>query len=231
MKRCETLETSEPLTCNKTLDVILLIDGSGSLGKAGWEAEIFAAKAFIGAFKMAEEGHIEMAVILFSGPRTWSGVFKCVGKSVAAVSKADCGITTVTHFTDNLNKVDQLVTGLSWPMGSTLTSLALMTAKAEMALGRSDPQTIVVVFTDGRPLSYRKTTLASHQIRKAARLLWVPVTKYAPLKYIKKWATRRWQENVVPVKNFDDLKKPDVITHIIADICPKNDADLKFTRR
>jgi hypothetical protein len=231
MKRCETLETSEPLTCNKTLDVILLIDGSGSLGKAGWEAEIFAAKAFIGAFKMAEEGHIEMAVILFSGPRTWSGVFKCVGKSVAAVSKADCGITTVTHFTDNLNKVDQLVTGLSWPMGSTLTSLALMTAKAEMALGRSDPQTIVVVFTDGRPLSYRKTTLASHQIRKAARLLWVPVTKYAPLKYIKKWATRRWQENVVQVKSFDDLKKPDVITHIIADICPKKDAEVTFTRR
>jgi len=231
MKRCVTLETSKPLTCNRSLDVILLIDGSGSLGKAGWEAEIFAAKAFIGAFKMAEEGHIEMAVILFSGPRTWSGVFKCVGKSVKAASKAECGIQTVTHFTDNLDKVDQLVTGLSWPMGSTLTSLALMTAKAEMALGRSDEQTIVVVFTDGRPLSYRKTGLASRQIRKAARLLWVPVTKYAPLKLIKGWATRRWQENVVPVNSFDDLKKPDVITHIIADICPKNDADLKFTRR
>jgi len=231
MKRCETLEVSQPLTCNRTLDVILLIDGSGSLGKAGWEAEIYAAKAFIAAFKMAEEGNINMAVILFSGPRTWSGVRKCVGKSTQTASLAQCGIQTVTHFTEDLNKVDQLVTGLSWPMGSTLTSLALMTAKAEMALGRSDEQTIVVVFTDGRPLSYRKTGLASRQIRKAARLLWVPVTKYAPLKYIKKWATRRWQENVVPVKSFDDLKKPDVITHIIADICPKKDAEVKFTRR
>merc|ERR1711937_451813 len=114
-----------------------------------------------------------------------------------------CGIKTVTHFTNDLNKVDQLVTGLTWPMGSTLTSLALMTAKAEMALGRADVHSLVVVITDGRPLSYRKTELASKDIRKKARLLWVPVTKFAPLKQIKTWATRRWEENVVKVEDFD----------------------------
>jgi hypothetical protein len=231
MNRCQTLDVSKPLTCNRTLDIILLIDGSGSLGKGGWEAEIYAAKSFINAFHMAEEGKINMAVILFSGPRTWSGVSKCVGKNEATVSLETCGIKTVTHFTDDLNKVDQLVTGLDWPQGSTLTSLALMTAKAEMALGRADEQTIVVVFTDGRPLSYRKTTLASKTVRKSARLVWVPVTKFAPLKQIKEWATRRWQENVIKVDSFDDLKKPDVVTHIIADICPKKDAEMQFTRR
>merc|ERR1712196_613047 len=109
---------------------------------------------------------------------------------------------TVSHFTDDLGKLDQQVTALQWPMGSTLTSLALMTAKAEMSLGRSDTHTIVVVFTDGRPLSYRKTELASRTIRKSARLVWVPITKYAPLKYIKDWATRRLEENVVSVEDF-----------------------------
>ena len=39
----------------------------------------------------------------------------------------------------------------------TLTSLALATAKAELALGRKDSKSIVVVITDGRPLSYRGT--------------------------------------------------------------------------
>jgi len=231
MKRCETLAVSEPLTCNRSLDLILLIDGSGSLGKAGWEAEMAAAKLFIGAFKHADAGKVEMAVILFSGPRTWSGVSKCTGKSKQTVSLETCGIKTVTHFTDDLNKVDQLVTGLDWPQGSTLTSLALMTAKAEMSLGRADEQTIVVVFTDGRPLSFRKTELASRTVRKSARLVWVPVTKFAPLKDIKKWATRRWQENVIPVKDFVELKDPSVVTHIIADICPKHDAEMAFTRR
>jgi Mg-chelatase subunit ChlD len=229
--RCDTPATTEPLKCNSTLDVILLIDGSGSLGKAGWSAEIKAAVAFVDAFKDASEGKVELAVILFSGPRTWSGVSKCTGHDVATASLDYCGIKQVTHFTEDLNKVTQLLNGLDWPQGSTLTSLALLTAKAEMTLGRGDVHTVVVVFTDGRPLSYRKTGEVSHMIRKQARLLWVPITRFAPLSKIKEWATRRWQENVVIVKDFDDLEKPEVITHIIANMCPKKDASVQFTRR
>jgi hypothetical protein len=229
MHRCDTLAVSKPLGCNRTLDVVLLIDGSGSLGKAGWQAEIKAAKLFINAFEHAD-GKVQMAVILFSGPRTWSGVSKCVGKSTHSASLEECGIKTVTHYTNDLDKIDQLVTALEWPMGSTLTSLALATAEAEMTLGRADVHTIVVVITDGRPLSYRKTELASRTLRKKARLMWVPVTKFAPLKYIKKWATRRWEENVVKVDDFDALEKPDVVTHIIADMCPEKEPELEFGR-
>jgi len=57
-------------------------------------------------------------------------------------------------------------------------------------------------------------------VRKSARLVWVAITKYAPLKYIKQWATRRWQENVVVVKTFKDLEKPDPINQVVANICP-----------
>jgi hypothetical protein len=218
------------LECNRTLDVILLLDGSGSLGKDGWDAEIVAAKLFVSAFEPAS-GKVSMAVILFSGPRTWSGVFKCIGKSESSVSLEFCGIKTVTHFTKDLTEVDQLVSGLTWPQGSTLTSLALMTAKAEMSLGRQDVHTMVVVITDGRPLSYRKTTAASRTIRKTARLVWVPVTSFAPLQWVKSWATRRWEENVVKVDDFKQLQTPDVITHVIADICPKVEPILEFGRR
>merc|ERR1719440_1260069 len=105
-------------------------------------------------------------------------------------------------------------------MGSTLTSVALLAAKSELSFGRKDSHANIIVFTDGRPLSYRKTLLASKEVRKAARLIWVPVTKFAPLKYIKKWAPRRWQENVVVVDTFGDLEKPDVVTKLIANICP-----------
>jgi hypothetical protein len=230
MRRCGVEVLDKPLACNRTFDVILLLDGSGSLGKAGWEAEIKAAKTFVSAFEGAE-GKVQMAVILFSGPKTWSGVSKCTGKNTAGVALEDCEIKTVTHFTTDLANVDQLISGLDWPMGSTLTSLALMTAEAEMALGRADVHTLVVVITDGRPLSYRKTTLASESIRKKARLLWVPVTKFAPLKQIKEWATRRWEENVVKVDDFEALQTPDVITHIIADICPEEHPEIEFGRR
>jgi hypothetical protein len=230
MVRCITESASEPLKCNRSLDVVLLLDGSGSLGKAGWAAEVSAAKHFIRAFNSAGD-KVNMAVILFSGPRTWSGVAKCIGGSTASASLEACDIHTVTHFTTDLKKVDQLVSGLTWPQGSTLTSLALMTASNELNLGRGDAHSLVVVVTDGRPMSYRRTTLAAHDIRKKARLLWVPVTKFAPLKQIKEWATRRWQENVVKVEDFEDLRTPHVITHIIADICPVSTSEVRFERR
>jgi len=130
-----------------------------------------------------------------------------------------------------MKKVKNLITGLEWPRGSTLTSLALLTAKAELSLGRKNAHSNVIIFTDGRPLSYRKTEMAAEAVRKSARLVWVPVTKYAPLKQIKKWATRRWQENVVQVQSFKKLESPDVITHIVADICPKKNPKVKFSMK
>jgi len=36
---------------------------------------------------------------------------------------------------------------------------------------------------------------------------------------MKKIASRRWQENVVAVKDFQELESPAVVTHIIADVC------------
>merc|ERR1719428_2689266 len=231
MKRCKLEMGAKTLTCNQTIDVVLLIDGSGSLGKKGWKAEIIAAQMFVDAFTVAG-GNANMAVILYSGPRTWGGVRKCFSRNRKKVDQEKvCGIKTVTHFTEDMKKVKNLITGLSWPRGSTLTSLALLTAKAELALGRKTAKSNIIVFTDGRPLSYRATYIASRMVRKSARLVWVPVTKYAPLKYIKKWATRRWQENVVVVKSFKRLENPDVITSIVANICPKESPKLKFARK
>ena len=48
------------------------------------------------------------------------------------------------------------------------------------------------------------------------------------LKEIKNWATRRWQENVVQVATFEDLEKPDVVTRIVANICPKEEPKMSF---
>jgi hypothetical protein len=225
MHRCRVAQTCT----NKTMDIVVLLDGSGSLGKKGWAAEITATKSFIHAFK-GNNGKIIMAVTLFSGPSTWAGVNKCMAKTKKKVKPSDCGIKIVTHFTDDLKKIDTLVTGLTWPKGSTLTSLALLNAQAELALGRKDAPAVIVVFTDGRPLSYRKTGLASRKIRKGARLFWVAITKYAPLKYIKSWATRRWQENVAVVDDFGKLEKPELIDGIIADICPKKELKVRFGR-
>merc|ERR1719324_253442 len=219
------------MTCQKKLDIVFLLDGSGSMGTTGWAAQTKAAQTFVDSFS-GTGAQAEMSVILYSGPRTWAGVRLCFGRNKKKVDqKKTCKINMVTHFTDDMKKVKQLITGLTWPKGSTLTSLALLAAKSELALGRKDARSVVVTITDGRPLSYRATSIASWIVRKSARLIWVPVTRYAPLKWIKRWATRRWQENVVRVKSFEDLEKPDVVTHVVANICPKESPKVTFAVR
>merc|ERR1719498_2408394 len=209
------------MKCDKDLDVVLLLDGSGSLGQSAWDAEMKAVKTFVKAFSGAS-GKANMAVILYSGPSTWSGVWKCTGKSSKGVDQETvCKIKEITPFSADMGDVEKKIDDLKWPKGSTLTSLALMKAKAELNLGRKDAKSVGVVITDGRPLSYRSTKLASEAVRKVARLVWVPVTSYAPLSHIKEWATRRWEENVVEVKSFEELNEPiHVVNHVIASICP-----------
>merc|ERR1719440_2002184 len=224
-------DIAAPMPCNNSIDVVLLLDGSGSLGKTGWKAEIKMAEMFVDAFgkgvPQGQQSPANMAVILFSGPRTWSGVRRCIGSKGPKVDmETVCKIKTVEHFTQDMKSAHDKIAALAWPQGSTLTSLALMTAKAELAYGRKESQSVVIVVTDGRPLSYRATGIASKLIRKTARLVWVAVTRYAPLASIKKWATRRWQENVIRVKSFKELADTAVVTQIMADICPKPEPEL-----
>jgi len=124
MRRCRLPKIGKKLRrfgvmpCRAKLDVIMMLDGSGSLRKAGWKAEIKAANLFIGAFnsKQSKKVRTQMSVIAYSGPRTYPGVDRCVGRRAAwmarrgkKVNLRKCGIQMVTHFTSDLKKVGQLV--------------------------------------------------------------------------------------------------------------------------
>jgi len=221
MHRCPVYNKNGVLACSARLDVIMLLDASGSLGRKGWNAEVTAATNFLESFdggaKSAKEAQV--SVIRYSGPRTWRGVRKCTSPS-RRVSLRNCKIQMVTHFTEDIKKVRELVNDLEWTGGSTLTSLALSTAQEEFKLGRKNAKSVALVFTDGRPLYWGKTWIAAREIRKVARLMWVPITSRVPLGYVKAMATRRWQENVVVAPSYSQLQSKTLINHVVADMCP-----------
>jgi hypothetical protein len=199
-------------------DVVLLLDGSGSLGESGWTATKKAGKLLAEAFG----GDQRLAVLLFSGPKYWSGVAKCVGSNTAKVDMSkDCGITWVQHFDESVKAaaIAAKIEGLSWPKGGTLSSVALRTASTELGLGRDDAKSIVIMVTDGRPLFFGKTKKAARDLRKKARLMIVPVTKYAPLRAIKGWVSWPQKDNIVKIDKFDDLASTTTIDTIISDAC------------
>jgi hypothetical protein len=221
----------ESIKCNQSMDVILVVDGTPKAGEEGFAYELKSVNKFIDAFEgkgiLAKPN---FALIHYTGPRTWTGVSKCTGKSTAKVNMETlCKITLVQHFTDDFKKIKSKVDGLEFTPGSKLLSLGLMTVQSEFALGNKNHRTVVVVWIDGVPLSYRKTLLASRAIRKKARLVWVAVTKFAPLAALKKWSSRRWQENLVLASEAEELKKGATVTHIVANICPNKFPKLKVS--
>jgi len=222
---CTLTVGKETMKCKAKIDVILLIDGSGSLGQKGWEAELAAAQTLISAFE-GDTSEMHLGAIVYSGPSSWSGVENCFRKfGDADHLKKVCKIDVLSPPTKSIAEVKEKVKNYVWPKGSTLTSLALATAWTQIDEGRADAKAIVIAITDGRPLFKWYTRYASYWVRKKARLMWVPVTRYAPLAFIRSLATRRWQENVVKIDTFDDLKnnKNTITNHLISDLCPKAD--------
>merc|ERR1719387_1861101 len=119
--RCGLPVGATTLQCKEKRDIVLLLDGSGSLGQKGWNAELKAAQTFVDAFS-GTGAQAEMSVILYSGPRTWGGVRKCFRKYGKVDLEKTCKIKSVTHFTSNMKEVKQKIAALTWPRGSTLTS-------------------------------------------------------------------------------------------------------------
>jgi len=209
--------TSVVMTCVAKIDVILLLDGSGSLGTYGWEQTKKAGSTLARAMK----GDTQLAVLLFSGPTGYRYLWICTGQIAGKPRmKEDCGIEWVSHFTNKTDQVATDIENLQFPKKTTLTSLALSTAETELSQGRQDATSIVVVVTDGKPMSKRNTWRAVKSIRKKARLMFVPVGRYVPRRLMRWWASRPWKENVVEGFSFSVLGSPKFLNKILADSCP-----------
>lgn len=214
---CPKPQAKTTVTCKSKVDLILAIDGSGSLGQDGWDSSKAAAKMIIEAM---DDTLAQIAVLLYSGPQSWGAIKKCMSPE-AVNQETVCKLHWVEHLKEN-NKGEAITSlqYMQWPKGNTLTSLALYTALSETQLGRQDAETVVVVITDGKPFSEKRTYQAAKALRKVARLMFVPITAFAPLSYLRKLASKPVEENVLVAQTFDELKKPSFVDHIIADICP-----------
>mmetsp|Transcript_30143 Transcript_30143/g.65836 ORF Transcript_30143/g.65836 Transcript_30143/m.65836 type:complete len:840 (-) Transcript_30143:63-2582(-) len=183
--------------CNALLDVVFILDASGSTGDDGFRnARNFAKMA---ASRMAvAEGGVKVAAIVFGGS--------------AAVSQ---------DLTADATAFDAQLGAAVWQKGSTNTAEALALAREEFeSHARDGASPIVVVVTDGMPSSsFVLSTEAARLKARGARLTFISVGPSIIRRALDKWASWPAEENIVEVPSHATLDESKV-TALLANICP-----------
>jgi len=213
-------DPTDTKVCDTKLDVILLLDGSGSLGPDGWKAVQQIGSAIANAL-VGGENNVQLAVQVFSGPGTIEGVYRCLGyMGPSPDMDTDCNIKWVSHFSTETGGVAKKIESFAWPGRTTLTSAALALAEAELKYSRKDAQSVVVCITDGVPMDDDATAWAAWSLRQKASLVFVPVGNGAPREGINQWASSPVNSHVIDVEDFETLGAIHTVNDIISDLCP-----------
>jgi len=210
----------KPMVCKSTVDIVLVLDSSGSTGAKGFEQ----TKTFAKAFTTALEGDgtdAMLSIIEFSGPPSWTKIKKCTGPDTSGLDmERDCDVKMAEHFTKDMAHVRSVIDGLEWMAGLTLTSTALEMASSEIGLGRRGVDKVVLMVTDGRPTMKLATFPAAKKIREQAKFVIgaVRLTR-STLQDMRKWASSPSKENVFNIRDYSSLDTVKMVDEFIADIC------------
>merc|ERR1719375_2665339 len=196
---CNTMDCPQDLVCTAQLDMLVLIDGSGSVNwyGPGFEQERSFTKKLFELMSFGAEG-AKAGVILFS----WEAEL----------------VSPMT--TDQAALIDA-VDGMVWPHWNTDTAAALVMAKTELTnSGRAEvskQSTIVFLLTDGNANSMWSTKRAATDLKEVATLYVVVIGNNVNERQAKKWPSYPEEEHYIKVEEFDLLESQ--IDTILADAC------------
>jgi len=218
-------------TCLAQVDVVLAIDGSGSLGTSGWEAIKAASLKLTRA--MGEGSAV--GAVLFSGPPNSCKLRICTGRALpwycdmwwqpyrnARYTPEQCGVNWVSHLTTDTASVVTGLENMNWPAQCTLTSKAIKSAQIEMINSRKGVPSVVIVLTDGFPYSNDHTRDNARDLKESgARLMMVPIGEaVADTATFEEMVSFPATDNLKYVTSFEELTESNkTINSILTDFC------------
>jgi len=209
------------LHCRSKIDVVIMMDAGAALTEAGFnQSRAMVQKVLQGL----GTGDVKVAVLQFGGPTSKESIAKCTQNDLSNLPdpEKDCGMVWVSHLTKSMANLTKKVGALTFPESTSMTSMALALAKGELGNGRSEADSVVLVVTNGKPMSEMSTTKAATDLKKAARLIWVPAGEVdeKDLENCKSWSSKPWQDNFVKIKDYNDMPAPAQVNTILASMCP-----------
>jgi len=207
--------------CVADLDVVVVLDGSGSLWywrgpkDLNWKRSLKFTEALIKGSKMAtvdsegKIGHgVRFGIISFAWqPKIISPLSEDKTKLLAEVEK------------------------MKWPMGATFTGQALMRALQLFRLGGGGKRhQVAVLVTDGRASNRQWALQGANYLRsQGVRLMVVPVGRRVMREKAEmcKWASKPCANNMLPTPKWDMLITK--IRRYLATLCPVMESPGKGT--
>merc|ERR1719395_376425 len=196
---CNDFPCPADLVCTAQLDMLVLLDGSGSVNwyGPGFEQEREFTLSLFNVMSFGDEG-AKAGVILFS----WEAEL-------------------IAPMTTDQQALLDAVDGMVWPHWSTDTAAALTMAKTELTnSGRPEvpkENTIVFLLTDGNANSMWSTRKAATDLKEVATLYVVIIGNNVNMRQAKKWPSYPWEEHLIKVEEFDLLESQ--MEAMLSDVC------------
>jgi len=198
-RECNVLACVGDETCVAQQDLILAVDGSGSLTEAGFGV----LKNF--AVNLVEKYHGEY----FAAPAMQVGVIE-FGNGVIMPSGDVSPAINQQPLTDDMGLVKTAIENLPYKKG--FTNMAQAFALAEVmytANGRKGAQSAILVISDGKPsFAFQTEELVRQLDDKGVQRYFVVVNEAGgeELKLLKEWASAPWETNLIHVEGLPALE-------------------------
>jgi len=202
--------------CLAKMDLVIAIDGSGSLTEKGFEIVKTFTEQLVKRFKTNAYGKdaMRVAVVQFGNGRL--GPQNVVSDALI-----------VAPLSAEMTQLSSTIQGLSWQRG--FTNLAQAMLKSRDVLGaseRTSAERAVLIITDGRPTFRSQALTAAHELRDSARVTVLQVKAFPnpdDQKLLQSYTSVPWRSNYIHVPGKKVLKgaMEDYVTKVVAQLCPR----------
>jgi len=206
-QQCNTQDCNGDEICIAVQDLVIAVDGSGSLQESGFKI----LKGYVG--KLLEryeteyfgEPAVKLGVVLFG-----NGVIMPDGKTVSPAINAQ-------KLTFDKDAVKTTVDGLPFKKGFTNMAQAFAMAEDMFTKGsRKAAQQSVLIVTDGKPSFSFMTNEMAEQLDDKSIMRYFVIVSETPLtdnsmKNMLKWASQPWETNLVHVAGLVMLEADSVL--------------------
>jgi len=188
------------ISCSQDIDIMVAVDGSGSLRRSGWDAEVDFIENMIDQLEMTpnEEGEapVQAGLVRFS-------------------DTAD----EISALTMDKDALKETVRAMEWPHSTTETGKGIMKALTTFdQTGRSHAGRVILMLTDGNANDMSSALDAAKDIEQTATMVLVPIGSGVNMEVVNEMVN--WGEtgdSVVKVDDFDALLAS--VNDIIATMC------------